>query len=54
MNFGWFGVMLLMPATVVLLLVGFGAWEEFKAWRLNRAYSPGHRRGKRPDNRRRD
>ena len=44
MKFGWLEALLLVIATVVLTLVVVWAWEEFKAWLINREYGPGNRR----------
>lgn len=46
MKFGWIEMLLIMLATVVVTLVGVWAWEELKAWRINREYGPNNRRGK--------
>lgn len=46
MKFGWFEVLLIILATVVVTLVSVWAWEEFKAWRINREYGPKNRRGR--------
>ncbi len=54
MKFGWFEVLLIVLATVVVTLIGIWAWEEFKAWRINREYGPGNRRRRGPGRRRDD
>jgi hypothetical protein len=54
MKFGWIELLLIVLATVVVTLVAVWAWEEFKAWRINRAYGPTNRRGKPPGRRRSD
>jgi hypothetical protein len=46
MKFGWIEVLLIVLATIVLTLVSMWAWEEFRTWRINRAYGPANRRGK--------
>jgi len=45
MRSGWIEFLLAGLAGVVLTLVGRWAWDEFKAWRINRAYGPANRRG---------
>jgi cytoskeletal protein RodZ len=54
MKFGWIEMLLVMLATVVVTLVGVWAWEEFKAWRVNREYGPNNRRAKAVGRRRGD
>ena len=51
MKFGWIEVLLIVLATIVVTLVGVWAWEEFKAWRINREYGPNNRRSKKPGRR---
>ncbi|HEX7631613.1 MAG TPA: hypothetical protein VF388_05740 [Lacunisphaera sp.] len=46
MKFGWFEILLIILATVVVTLVAVWAWEEFKVWRINREYGPNNRRGR--------
>jgi hypothetical protein len=54
MKFGWIEILLIVIATMVLTLVGVWAWEEFKAWRINREYGPANRRTKPPGRRQSD
>lgn len=54
MKFGWFEVLLIILATVVVTLVSVWAWEEFRVWRINREYGPNNRRGKGAGRRRTD
>lgn len=54
MKFGMVEVLLIMLAAIVLTLVALWAWEEFKLWRINRAYGPGNRRAGVPGRRRND
>lgn len=54
MKFGWIEVLLIVLATIVATLVGVWAWEEFKAWRVNREYGPKNRRGPAPGRRKTD
>ena len=54
MKLGWIEVVLIVLATVVVTLVSVWAWEEIKAWRINREYGPNNRRSSKPGRRKTD